>query len=253
MSKRKCNGIYNYQYKGSDEDENEDDGSVPNLTKLFSGSIFRRPDDDEHHGKMNHIYFYDEINRDTAFYLSKKLRATALKLQEIALKYDLEQSPKIYLHINSLGGCVFSSFTVVDTILQSPVPVVTIVEGAVASAGTIISIAGHERQMSEYGYFLMHQISSGAWGKMVELEDAMDNWEEIMRRIRQHYLRFSGGKCNNNIIDEILKHDIWWTAKDCLELNLVDKVVTGNPDQIGNCINVMKQKQPTKRQKSSKV
>lgn len=191
-------------------------------------------------GQMNHLYFYEEVDKDTCLELAQQIRKTGLELQKLRLVYDLEESPKIYLHINSLGGCVFSAFTVVDAILQSKVPVVTIVEGACASAATIISITGHERRMGEYGYFLMHQLRSGHWGKMNELDDEYDNCLEIMRRIKSHYVRFSNGHFKETDLDDILKHDIWWTAKDCIEHGLIDKIMTGNSEDIGSCININK-------------
>ena len=235
--------IYNYKYKG--QDENEEDLPIPKLEPLrMLTSLFgklRMPEEEETtKGKCNHIYFYDEIDRDTMLELSKKIKNTALELQKLVLKYDLQEKPKIYLHINSLGGCIFSSFTVIDTILQSEIPIVTIVEGACASAATLISVAGHERWIGEYGYFLMHQLRSSTWGAMNELVDEHDNCLELMRRIKSHYIRFSFNLFKESELDDILKHDIWWTAADCLENGLVDRIITGTAEKIGNCINVTK-------------
>lgn len=262
MPKRKS--IYNYRYRvkknSSEEDDEGSEGGLPSLLPSlapiaggFLKNIFNKDDDeDDPHGKYNHIYFYDEVDRDSALDLCKKLRKVAHRLQEVQLRYDLEQPPKIYLHINSLGGCVFSAFTVVDTILQSPVPVVTIVEGGTASSGCIISIAGHERWMSEYAYFLIHQISSSAGGTYEELQDSMENWEEIMRRLKQHLHRFSNGKCNERALKDILNHDIWWSAKDCLDMNLIDNITTGTAQKIGNSVYVNKRrKTPTRQTKQS--
>lgn len=245
--------VYNYKFKKGYNAEEEETGENPSKglgSALLLGSLFGKmgkPEEDETKGKANHIYFYDEIHRDCMLELAKKIKNTALELQKLCLKYDLQEKPKIYLHISSLGGCIFSSFTVIDAILQSEIPVVTIVEGACASAATLISVAGHERWMGEYGYFLMHQLRSGNWGAMSELEDDHDNCLELMRRIRSHYVRFSNGAVKEEQLDEILRHDIWWTAKDCLEKGLIDKIITGNANDIGNCVNI--DKQATKRRK----
>jgi len=240
----KSKTLYNYKYRANEEESDEEpEKGGSGLGALMLGSLLGKmgkPDEDEPKGKANHIYFYDDVHRDSMLELSKKIKNTALEIQKLSLRYDLQETPKIYLHINSLGGCIFSSFTVIDTILQSEVPVVTIVEGACASAATLISVAGHERWIGEYGYFLMHQLSSGNWGKMTELEDEMDNCAELMRRIKAHYVRFSNSEFQENQLDNILKHDIWWTAKDCLENGLVDKIMSGKASDIGNCINMTK-------------
>ena len=257
MSKRRR--LYNYKFKKSDDSYDSSEDSAPPLPSIFPGmlatsSLFGKllNKDDDEHGKVNHIYFYDTVEQDSCLSLCKKIKSTALKLEELMLKYDLKETPQIYLHISSYGGCIFSAFGVVDTILQSKIPIVTIIEGASASAATLISVAGHERWIGEYGYMLIHELRSGNWGKMSDLEDDFDNCQELMRRIKQHYVKFSNGKCAGDKFDEILKHDIWWSAKDCLEFGLVDKIITGTPDEIGNCINVAKKHSSSSKKQRTK-
>ena len=244
-TKKMTKPIYNYKYKTRNTTEEEEGQEhSKGMGALLLGSLFSKmgkPEEDETKGKANHIYFYDEIDRDCMLELAKKIRNTALELQKLCLRYDLQEKPKIYLHISSFGGCIFSCFTVIDAILQSEIPVVTIVEGACASAATLISVAGHERWIGEYGYFLMHQLRSGNWGSMNQLDDAHDNCLELMRRIKAHYVRFSNGAVKESQLDDILKHDIFWTAKDCMESGLVDKIITGDINEIGNCVNANKQ------------
>ena len=130
----------------------------------------------------------------------------------------------IYLHINSFGGSVFSAFSVIDTIKNMKVPVVSIIEGAAASAATLISVMCDYRIIYKTSYMLIHQLSSGSWGKMNELEEEMENLKELMNSIKTIY------KENTNIprgeISEILKHDLWWNADICLAKGLVDEIKT---------------------------
>ena len=70
---------------------------------------------------------------------------------------------------------------------------------------------------------LIHQLSSMSWGKMDELEDEMENLKELMRRIKLIYKNKT--KIDKKNLDEILKHDLWWDAKKCLKMGLVDKIV----------------------------
>ena len=249
--KRTHNTPYNYRlnkHKNNDESEEEIfELPLPDFSKILGGGLFNplpKFDHGDDKGKENHLYFYDDVSKESALKLCKKLRATELKLLEMSLKLDMD-APKIYLHINSFGGCIFSAFSIIDTILQSKIPVVTILEGSSASAATLISVAGHERWMSEYAYFLMHQLRGGNWGKMNEIDDDYDNLQEMTRRIKEHYVRFSRGTMTDKCLDEILLHDIWWTAKDCFENGLIDKIITGNIDMIGNCINTTKKVKDT--------
>ena len=77
----------------------------------------------------------------------------------------------IYLHINSYGGIIFDALTAIDVIKACKVPVYTIIEGATASAGTLISVVGDKRFIRPNAHMLIHQLSSGCWGKMMEIED----------------------------------------------------------------------------------
>ena len=139
-------------------------------------------------------------------------------------KYDTNIDLNIYLHINSFGGSVFSAFSVIDTIQNMKVPVVSIIEGAAASAATLISVMCDYRIIYKTSYMLIHQLSSGSWGKMNELEEEMENLKELMNSIKKIY------KENTNIprgeLNEILKHDLWWNADICLAKGLVDEIKT---------------------------
>ena len=73
---------------------------------------------------------------------------------------------------------------------------------------------------------LIHQLSSMSWGKMDELEEEMVNLKQLMEHIKKIYS--SKTKIKKMELNEILKHDLWWDAKMCLECGLVDKINRNN-------------------------
>lgn len=169
----------------------------------------------------NHIYFHAEVNRDNIFELIEFIRKC--EIDNIVLAHKLCTDPiPIYLHINSYGGCVFSALTAIDIIKACKVPIYTIIEGATASAGTLISVVGEKRFIRPNAHMLIHQLSSGSWGKMQELEDDFENNKGLMDRIINIY------KDNANIpkkqLREILKHDLWWNVDTCMKYGLVDEI-----------------------------
>ena len=201
--------------KENEEEQNKE----KNKDKYFNG------DNNEIETKVvdNHIYYYSSVNKKSALELNMKLREVENKLLK---KYNDHNNHQeyIYLHINSFGGSVFSAFSVIDTIKNMKVPVVSIIEGAAASAATLISVMCDYRIIYKTSYMLIHQLSSGSWGKMNELEEEMENLKELMNSIKTIY------KENTNIprgeINEILKHDLWWNADICLAKGLVDEIKT---------------------------
>ena len=72
---------------------------------------------------------------------------------------EFDDDMKIYLHICSDSGDVFSGvLLVIDFILKSKVDIVTVCEGSVASAGVLISLAGKERYIREHAYMLIYKF-----------------------------------------------------------------------------------------------
>jgi ATP-dependent protease ClpP protease subunit len=168
----------------------------------------------------NHIYFYSEIDRNTIFKLIGFIR----EAEEYCIlnSYKLNVDIPIYLHINSNGGIISDAFAAIDVILSCRVPVYSIIEGATASAGTLISIICKKRFIRPNAYMLIHQLSSELWGKMSEIEDEYKNLKETMKKIIKLYVK------NSNILKKdlkkMLKHDLWLNSSKCIELGLVDEL-----------------------------
>jgi len=178
---------------------------------------------DEHVNSIdNHIYFYSSVTKKSMFDLNKEIRYVGQRMQEIGNKYDIPPPP-IKLHINSNGGSIFAAMSCVDTIITSPVEIHSIVEGAAASAATLISVVCKKRYIKPHSFMLIHQLSTVFWGKMHEFDDEMKNLDNLMKIIKNIYKEHTSVK--DEKLDEILKHDIWWDAKKCKKFNLVDDIL----------------------------
>lgn len=201
----------------SSDDESDEHDSV-NLENL---NLDIREESIERDG--NHIYFYSEVSRDSIFKLNMLIKEAEEENLISSLKFHIPPIP-IYLHINSYGGNVYAALTCIDVIQSCRVPVHTICEGAIASAGTLISVVGTKRYMRPNAYLLIHQLSSGFWGKMNEIEDEYVNLKSLMKRIKKIYKKH----CNipKKELNEILKHDLWWDYNKCLKMGLVDGLWT---------------------------
>tara|TARA_R110000787_G_scaffold56213_4_gene129334 strand:- start:6809 stop:7489 length:681 start_codon:yes stop_codon:yes gene_type:complete len=173
--------------------------------------------------KNNSIYFYSEVTRPKILELNKNLYEISNNLINQASLLTMSECAPLKLHINSYGGSVFAGFSAMDYIESSEAPVTTIVEGCAASAATLISVVGHHRQIRKNSFMLIHQLSSGMWGKYEEMKDAMDNNDQFMRLIKDVYADHT--KIPKKKINEILKHDLWFDAETCLEYGLVDEII----------------------------
>jgi len=169
----------------------------------------------------NHIYFYSEVNRENIYDLCALIKEAEEENTVLSIRMNLDPIP-IYLHINSYGGCIFSAFNAIDLIEMCKVPIYSIIEGCAASAGTILSMVCKKRYIRPTSYMLIHQLSSGTWGKMCEIEDEYNNLTQFMDVIKKLYLKYTN--IPKKELNELLKHDLWLDSKKCLQYNLVDEL-----------------------------
>ena len=170
----------------------------------------------------NKIYYYANVNRDSAVELNKKVGELESKSLTMSKTLDID-TPSIKVLINSGGGSITAGISSMDTILRCKVPVETYVDGFCASAATFLSVVGDNRFMSRNSYMLIHQLSTNFWGKYSEFEDEKQNLDLMMKTIKRVYKEYT--KVPMGKLDEILKHDLLWDAEKCLKYGLVDEIV----------------------------
>ena len=171
----------------------------------------------------NTIFFYTDVTEQAALDLNCTLYELDAKLKTTYNFLGPDFVPHIKLRINSYGGSVFAGMAIIDTIRNLRSEVHTYIDGAAASAATIISVVGKKRFIGKNSFMLIHQLSSSSYGKFSEMEDDMENNRRIMKMIKDIYKQYT--KVPMKQIDEILKHDLWFDSGKCLELGLVDEVL----------------------------
>ncbi|NBW58267.1 Clp protease ClpP [bacterium] len=213
--------------KKQKKSDNDSDSSSSNGDEDFAdimNLLGKKPkaSNDNFYSMNNNIYFQDEISLETADYLKKELREMEEHLLQVASKYSMD-APPIRLHITSGGGSVIAAYSIIDCMGELKVPVHTIVDGYAASAATLISVHGAKRFIKKNASMLIHQVRSGMWGKMAELEDDYKNIKKTHERIKDIYEQKTNLKRNDLV--KILKHDLDWDAEECLERGLVDEII----------------------------
>lgn len=200
---------------GSSKDKKKE-----NKTKVISG------DDDNSSIEVtgNHVYFYSGVDFESSLGINKTLQEVSVKALNNANTWGFD-NPRIHLHINSGGGFIHAGTAIMDTVynLTKKLEVYTYVEGRAASAATFFSVVGTKRFITPNSHMLIHQLSAGMWGKYSEMEDDKKNMDMMMDMIRNVYRNYT--KVPMKEIDEILSHDLYWTAEKCLEMGMVDEIL----------------------------
>lgn len=197
------------------DDDDDDSGAdiMPSIVLGKGGATI--------YSHYNRVYFNDEINDDTAFALMKELRETEIRVKSSSIAIGCEPPP-IVLHITSNGGAIHAAFSVVDCIAQLSSPVHTVADGFVASAATLITLAGEKRFVTENAYMLIHELRSGVWGKMTSIDEEFANLKKIMDHIMSFYTKRT--TLTKKSLEKILTKDIIWNAQECIEKGLVDEI-----------------------------
>ena len=130
--------------------------------------------------------------------------------------------------IDSYGGQVYSLMAMIAAIRSSRVPVATIVEGKAMSCGALLFSFGAEgmRYMDPDATLMIHDVASGAFGKVEEIKaDAKETDrlnEKILKIMAQNI-----GKDEDYFLDEIhtKKHADWYLEpEEAKEIGLVNHV-----------------------------
>ena len=173
------------------------------------------------------IYFYCEVNEETALELNLKLKKLARELLHKHLDLGLENiKPEIRIFIRSDGGDMHSGMSAMDCIASmKSVKVRTIVDGLCASAATFLLLGGRTRYMTPNSYVLIHQLNmDGQWGKFEDFKDQMGNLEQFMERFREIYTKETQiPECK---LEKLLKRDVYMDSKRCMKWGVVDDIWT---------------------------
>jgi ATP-dependent protease ClpP protease subunit len=204
--------------KKNDSDDEDCCGDVSDSFSSINNNVYSLD---------NHIYFHSDVNKKSIEMLINKINGLNKqfdKLERNVLVNNIEPNP-IYLHITSYGGSVFDCFKGIDVIRRSKIPINTVVDGYVASAGSMLSLVGKKRYMGKMASYLMHQLSAGANGKFSEIEDEYTSLSMLMRKMIDLYVENSN-MTKEQVIDQF-NHDIWWNVETCLDNGIVDELWDG--------------------------
>ena len=117
------------------------------------------------------------------------------------------------LNIASYGGELLPAISIIDLIQSKHLKTTANIVGFAASAAAILALSCDIVTMSSLGSLMIHS----AWSELTDSDDPG------IRRCNQVQLQIINKRCKA-INDKTLKQDHWYSAYDCLELGLIDKI-----------------------------
>lgn len=166
----------------------------------------------------NDVYYYGDVTKDNVFEFNKVFRNLEKDLRKKAVDLD-GYVPNINVYISSDGGDIFSGMNAMDVMRRSKVHVTAIAEGACCSAATFMLMGADRRLMGDHAHVLIHQLSTGFFGKYDDLRDEMDTCKKLMKMMKRVYM------AETNIPKEtfkaLMKKDVYLNAEECLTYGIV--------------------------------
>lgn len=202
----------------SDEDDEGEGGGAPMIPFPL---VFPKSSNTNIHSVHNCIYFNDDVTNESMTALNRELRIIDDKMSVVSITYRIDPLP-IYLYITTNGGSIHAAMSAIDCIKSLRCPVYTIVDGFVASAGTLISLSGKKRYILPNAYMLIHELRSGVWGKMSDITEEFENLKKLMNHLLDFYTKHT--PINSKDLQKLLKKDSIWNAEECVKKGVADEI-----------------------------
>ena len=150
---------------------------------------------------------------------------------DLSAKMGLAQNTRqtvITVIIDSYGGQVYSLMSMIASIKSSRIPVATIVEGKAMSCGVILAACGAKghRYISEDATLMIHDVSSGAYGKNSEIQASADETARLNKKIYE-ILAENSDKSFKWFQEQILERgraDWFVEPEKAIDIGICDKI-----------------------------
>jgi ATP-dependent Clp protease, protease subunit len=192
---------------------------VPRLLQLVRNNAERTRDiRAEEADDVAHVYVYGVIG---GWFGDVTAQAFATVLSSI-------KASTVHLHINSPGGDVFEARAMMSAIANHPATFVAHVDGLAASAATMLVMACDESEISQGGFFMIHNAWTVAIGNKTDLRTTADLLEKVDDTIVDDYRRKT--KKSEAQIREWMDQETWFSAEEAQANGFVDRVVEVVPE-----------------------
>lgn len=186
------------------------DSSLP--LPMARDYLFNKQVDQKSIGEVSQLIL--DVNADDAY------------LKKLYKLHGLHYKPQpIEIIIDSYGGYVYQILGLVSIMQKSKTPIHTICTGAAMSCGFVMLICGHKRFAYELATPMYHQVSSGAVGKMKDIEEDVVEGKRLQKILEK--LTLENTLITKKKLKKIYntKKDWFMTADEALELGVVDEII----------------------------
>lgn len=174
---------------------------------------------------------YWRLSEERIFYIDYEIDESVLEIQRaiIAINIadkDIEPSArkKIKIFIDSPGGLLSETMSLVTVIIMSKTPVITVNIAEAYSGGALLLLAGHERYAFPYSKAMLHTGSGGVQGTYEQTEQAQKIYKKQVDEMGSYILERSG--MDERIYKKNKSKDWYMDANEQKQFGIVHEIVT---------------------------
>jgi len=136
----------------------------------------------------------------------------------------------ILMYIDSYGGYVHSFLAIHDVIKTLRCDVATFAIGKTMSCGQMLLISGTKgkRFITPNARVLMHEISSGTFGKLADMEVDINETKALKIILDNLILKYT--KIKKSELQQLMVRDSFFSSQEALKLGIVDHMVNKPQD-----------------------
>lgn len=171
---------------------------------------------------LNRSIIIEEIDEESGVVAENLIRFWNKLDDEMKIPTAERQPIKIY--IDSPGGYINPTFTIIDSIRLSKTPIWTINIGCAYSGGFFIFISGHKRIAYPLSSFLYHEGAATIGGDANKFQNQADFYKNQRKKLKEITLKYT--KITEGLYNEHIKDDWWLFADEAKELGIVDEIAS---------------------------
>lgn len=143
---------------------------------------------------------------------------------ELTHKHFNREDDPIKIYINSSGGKVIPSLSIISAIETSKTPVYTYCLGQACSAAAVVLLAGHKRYIQKYSTVMIHEMSAGAHGQLQDLKETVLDINRTQAMYDEIIIKNT--KIKQAQLNDCYLHKRDWSlsAAECLKLKIADEL-----------------------------
>jgi ATP-dependent Clp protease protease subunit len=152
-------------------------------------------------------------------------------MTEKRFAYLLKQAGKdtpVTVRLNSPGGDAFMGISIYNLMREHKAGVTVEIIGLAASAASIIAVGGNQVKMAANATMMIHEPWTISMGNAADMRKTAEMLETINEGLINTYASRIGNDQKKKI-SKLLADETWLTAKESLELGLVDEI-TGDAE-----------------------